>query len=61
MTGTLAALEVYDPASDSWATKTSMPTARYGLAATSAGGVLYAMGGVGTNWAVLPTTEAYFP
>lgn len=40
-----AAVEVYDPQTDSWSTSPSMPTARMGLVAAEAGGKLYAIGG----------------
>lgn len=38
-------LEVYDPALDSWQTRSPMPQAQSGLAATSLNGKLYAFGG----------------
>ena len=40
-----AAVEVYDPQTDSWSASPSMPTARMGLVAAEAGGKLYAIGG----------------
>ncbi len=40
-----AAVEVYDPQTNSWSTSPSMPTARMGLVAAEAGGKLYAIGG----------------
>ncbi len=39
--------EEYDPATNTWATKTSMPTARKGLAAAVVNGKIYAIGGSG--------------
>lgn len=39
------ALLEYDPAADSWATRTPMPTARYQFAAAGLNGKLYAIGG----------------
>ncbi len=41
-TGTL---EAYNPTTDSWVSATSMPTARWDLAAVAVGGKLYAIGG----------------
>ena len=61
---TLATLEEYDPATDTWATKAPMPTARgrLGLAAAR-NGKLYATGGVdptgGTGDAPFATVEEY--
>jgi N-acetylneuraminic acid mutarotase len=37
--------EVYDAETDSWETKTSMPTARSGLQASAVGGKIYLIGG----------------
>lgn len=41
----VATLEVFDPASNTWMTRTSMPQARGGLAAAAHGGKLYVFGG----------------
>lgn len=41
----VATLEVYDPAADRWETRSAMPQAQGGLAATAHGGKLYAFGG----------------
>jgi N-acetylneuraminic acid mutarotase len=38
-------VEAYDPATDSWATKTPMPTARSGLTSSVVDGKIYAIGG----------------
>ena len=45
-TGTL---EVYDPATDTWATKVAMPTPRYRLAAAATGNTIFAIGGLGVS------------
>jgi len=37
--------EVYDPATDRWATAPALPTARHGLAAAAVGDKLYVIGG----------------
>src|SRR5207245_687839 len=58
-TGLLGTLEAYDPSTDSWTTKTSMPTSRHEVAAAVVNGVLYAIGG--TNGSVVDTVEAYDP
>lgn len=61
-------LDVYDPATNSWATKASMPTARYDAAGAVGGGSLlsqrlYVMGGITepTASVELATVEAYNP
>jgi N-acetylneuraminic acid mutarotase len=41
----LNSVEAYDPLSDTWTTKTPMPTARRGVAIGVVGGILYAVGG----------------
>lgn len=40
-----ATVEEYDPATDTWATKASMPTARFRHAAVSVNGKIYVIGG----------------
>src|SRR5207247_2519357 len=40
-----AVLDVYDPSTDTWATKAPMSTPRWDLAAAAANGKLYAIGG----------------
>ncbi len=53
-------MDVYNPATNTWATKASMPTARYGLTAGVIEGKLYAVGGHdGTS--VVNTVEVYDP
>jgi len=41
----LRAVEVYDPATDTWIKKSNMPTARQGLSANVVNGKIYAIGG----------------
>ena len=56
------ALEVYDPGSNTWTTKTAMPTARAGVSSGVIGGKLYVIGGtVGSLEAVRAVVEAYDP
>jgi N-acetylneuraminic acid mutarotase len=50
----------YDPASDTWSSKTSLPTARLGLGTSVVNGVIYAVGGV-TMTAPVGAVEAYDP
>ncbi|HEY7118722.1 MAG TPA: kelch repeat-containing protein, partial [Tepidisphaeraceae bacterium] len=59
--GILATVEEYDPATDTWATRANMPTARAGLAvAAASNGKIYAIGGsVGAS--VVNTVEEYDP
>jgi len=62
--GSLAALntlEAYDPATNSWTTLTSMPTARMFAAAAVIGGVIYVVGGNDGLGGTLDTLEAYDP
>ncbi len=52
----------YDPATDTWKTKTPMPTARSSLAAAVAEGIIYVIGGVvGHGVPALTTVEVYDP
>jgi hypothetical protein len=53
-------VDIFDPATNSWATGTSMPTARAGLALCLCGGLIYAIGGRNATPA-LPTVEVYSP
>ena len=55
----LGRVEAYNPATNTWATKASMPSARWNLAAASANGILYALGGLGPNG--YTKNEAYTP
>jgi hypothetical protein len=54
-------VEVYDPATDTWARKTDMPTPRWGLSSIAVHGVIYAIGGTleDENAAGLNTVEAF--
>jgi len=52
-------VEVYDPETDSWETKSPMPTPQGGLPVATVGGIIYAMGGWGNN--EINTVEAYDP
>ena len=56
---TLATLEVYDPATDTWTTKAPMPTARFGVGGGVINGKLYVVGG--DNGSKLATLEVYDP
>jgi N-acetylneuraminic acid mutarotase len=54
-------VEEYDPATDTWATKTSMPTGREYLTASSVNNKVYALGGsIGPN-STFDTVEEYDP
>jgi len=58
--GTLLALmESYDPATNTWSPRRSMPTARRGLVAGTINGVIYAAGGADSSGTPLGTLEAY--
>jgi N-acetylneuraminic acid mutarotase len=56
----LGTVEAYDPATDTWRTKASIPTPRYGPVAV-ANGILYAVGGVSKGTGIISTVEAYNP
>lgn len=60
--GASGRVEAYDPATDTWTTKASMPTAREGLGVGVVNGILYAVGGQ-VSGAVHPmaTLQAYDP
>jgi PKD repeat protein len=52
---TLSTLEEYDPATDTWAEKAPMPTARWGTASVAVDGKIYVIGGA-LDW---PIKEFY--
>ncbi len=56
----LGTVEAYDPASDTWTTKASMPTPRDYLSTSAVNGVIYAVDGYGGG-PPLGTVEAYDP
>jgi N-acetylneuraminic acid mutarotase len=53
--------QVYDPATDSWETKASMPTPRSFLSANVVNGKIYVMGGRDENYTALTVNEVYDP
>lgn len=55
----LSTLERYDPSTDTWSTKTPMPTERMYLAAATMNGILYAVGGWNGSSPTLNVLEAY--
>jgi N-acetylneuraminic acid mutarotase len=57
----LATLEVYDPATNTWATKAPMPTARDGASGGVINGKLYVVGGDIDQNTKLTTLEVYDP
>lgn len=57
----LTAFEVYDPLTDTWATRSAMPTARHSLALVASSDRLYALGGAGSDGRALATVESYDP
>jgi N-acetylneuraminic acid mutarotase len=57
-------VQAYDPATDSWVTKTPMPTARSGLNTAALNGIIYAAGGeaqTNNSLAAFRAFEAYHP
>ncbi len=60
--GVLDTVEVYDPSTNTWSTAAAgMPTARKGLAAADANGLIYAVGGANSGGQILNATEQYSP
>jgi N-acetylneuraminic acid mutarotase len=57
----ISMVEEYDPATDTWAPKNDMPTARSGLSLSAAGGKIYAVGGGTYNQTAFSTVEEYDP
>ena len=58
----LSTVEAYDPSTNSWTTKASMPTPRGGLTVAVVDGILYALGGHSSQTKpTLDTMDAYDP
>lgn len=51
--------EVYDPATDTWENKTSLPTRRYGIGANAIGGKIYVIGGKNASGRIDEINEVY--
>lgn len=58
---TLNTVEEYDPETDKWTTKASMPTARYYLGVAVVNGILYAIGGYDSDSKYSRAVEAFDP
>ena len=56
-----AAVEEYDPSTDTWTRKSDMPTARTAHCACAINGIIYVIGGITNNQASLSTVDAYDP
>ena len=54
-------VEVYDPATNSWARKENMPTPRWGLSTSVVNDKIYAIGGTPNGFESLRTVEIYDP
>ena len=54
-------LEVYDPATDTWETKSSMPTPRWGCRAAVLDGKIHVIGSSNTNQILMGKHEVYDP
>ncbi len=57
----LNSVEMYDPETDTWTNKNSMPTARELISATVLDGKIYIVGGYGGNYSMLNNVEVYDP
>ena len=57
----LSTVEAYDPVTDTWTSKTDIPTPRFGLSISVVDGIIYAFGGTRSNFLGLSTVEAYDP
>jgi len=56
-----ATVEAYDPSTDSWVSKTPMPTPRYYAGAAVLGDIHYVAGGLDSSNHITPVFEAYDP
>ena len=56
-----AATEMYNPATDSWATMADMPTERTGVWAAALNGRIYVLGGLGWENEAVATAEEFDP
>jgi hypothetical protein len=57
----VATVEAYDPATDTWTTKASMPAALFSPAVGAVNGILYAVGGAPGGGSWVATVYAYDP
>ena len=57
----VVAVQAYDPVTDRWTTKASMPEARGRPGVAAIGGILYAIGGQNIGGIMLGTVEVYDP
>jgi N-acetylneuraminic acid mutarotase len=57
--GNINLVQVYDPAADSWVTRSPMPTARSGLNTAQVNGIIYAAGGEFQNTSLLSAYKAF--
>jgi len=59
--GSVPTLEVYDPMTNTWATKAPMPTARQGVGSAVLNDMLYVVGGTSSARGTVGAVEAYDP
>lgn len=59
--GIQSSVEVYDPLTDTWSTKSNMPTPRIWLSTSVVDGKIYAIGGLLLTTEALSTVEVYDP
>lgn len=58
---TLVTVEVYDPATDTWAVAAPLPDPLSSMAVAAMGGRIYALGGMGPDFSPVDTVFAYRP
>jgi hypothetical protein len=58
---TYATVESYDPVTNEWSTRASLPAPRKGLAAGVVNGIIYVVGGTDAGGTIVATVEAYNP
>ena len=56
-----SAVEVYDPATDTWQSRGTMINARWQFRAAMLDGYIYVPGGVGNNYTFISKMESFLP
>jgi len=61
LSGALSVVEAYDPASDTWSTKSPLPEPTFGMYAVAVKGVIYVVGGYVPGMGQVATVYSYNP